>query len=75
MNQTSKDTTRVPGQNVFQRRIGSTTYRVGIHFNPDAKENFNDKILRLMKNDLNLLRGHATMELPQTGWLPGGSPL
>ena len=35
----------------FTRRIGSTTYRVGVHFSPTSKETMNDKILRMIKNE------------------------
>jgi hypothetical protein len=34
---------------VLFRRIGSTTYRVGIYFNPNAKETLNEKVCRLLK--------------------------
>lgn len=33
-------------------RIGTTTFLVGIHFNPDAKENINDKVKRMILNDV-----------------------
>lgn len=33
-------------------KIGSTTYDVTIHFSKTSKENMNDKILRLVRNDL-----------------------
>ena len=33
------------------RRIGTTTYRVRVHFNPDSKETMNDKIIRMIKNE------------------------
>jgi hypothetical protein len=36
----------------FQKRIGSIVYEVEVHFNQDAKEKMNDKILRLIKRDL-----------------------
>ena len=32
------------------RRIGTTTYRVKIHFTDIGKENMEDKILRLISN-------------------------
>jgi len=35
----------------FSKRIGSVVYEVTIHFNQDAKETMNDKILRLVKNE------------------------
>ena len=34
------------------RRIGGTNYRVKIHFQTDAKENMQEKVLRLIQNDL-----------------------
>ena len=37
---------------VFLRRIGSTTYKVIIHFKKDGKETMEDKILRMMHNEL-----------------------
>ena len=35
----------------ISKRIGSTVYEVRVYFNQDTKEAFNDKILRLVKND------------------------
>ena len=35
----------------FSKRIGSVVYEVTIHFNQDAKETMDDKILRLIKNE------------------------
>ena len=35
----------------FTKRIGSTTYRVGVHFSETSKETLNDKIMRLVRND------------------------
>ena len=34
------------------RRIGGTNYRVKIHYRIDAKENLQEKVLRLIQNDL-----------------------
>jgi len=63
----------------MSKRIGNTLYRVGVHFspaNPENKETLQDKILRLIKNDLNFSPLCAKMELPQTGrLLEGGSLL
>lgn len=36
---------------VFTKRIGSTNYRVSVHFSKTSRETMNDKILRLIKND------------------------
>ena len=55
---------------VFRRRIGSTTFKVGIHFNEEARETINDKVLRMLKNDLQSLPNCATMKPLQAGWLP-----
>ena len=33
------------------RRIGNTTYRVGVHFSGSSRETMGDKILRLVKNE------------------------
>ena len=35
----------------FKKRIGSTTYHVAVHFDPDAKETANDKIVRLVRQE------------------------
>ena len=69
MNQTSKDTTRAPEQNVLQRRIGSTTYHVGIFFRNDAKETLDEKVRRLLMNDLQNMPENGTIEPLQAGWL------
>lgn len=64
-----------PGNIFLSKRIGSTTYRVAVQFAPESKETLQDKILRLVKNDLNLLPFRAKMALPQTGGLSGGGSL
>jgi hypothetical protein len=35
----------------FKRRIGSTVYRVDVHFSRTSTETANDKIVRLVKNE------------------------
>jgi len=35
----------------FTKRLGSTNYRVSVHFNPNSKETVNDKIIRMIKNE------------------------
>lgn len=37
---------------VLVRKIGKTTYMVGIHFSNTSKETMDDKVLRLIKNDI-----------------------
>jgi hypothetical protein len=36
----------------FEKRIGKTTYRVKVHFNPNNRETMNDKIIRMLKNEV-----------------------
>jgi hypothetical protein len=36
----------------FKKRIGSTIYKVAVHSSNTSKENIEDKILRLAKNDI-----------------------
>lgn len=44
--------TKPPSESsVFTKRIGSTNYRVSVHFSKTSRETMNDKILRLMKNE------------------------
>lgn len=41
--------TNQPG--FFIKRIGNTTYRVGVHFSGTSKETAQDKIGRLIRNE------------------------
>ena len=70
MGRTVKSTTRASEPFVFRKRIGSTTYKVGLHFNEEAKERLEDKIQRMLKNDLQSLPKCAKMDVLQAGWLP-----
>ena len=36
------------------KRIGSTTYKVAVHFSATSRETIDEKILRLIKNDAEL---------------------
>ena len=67
----------------FYQRIGSTLYSVNVHFKEESRETLEEKILRLIKRDLefgpnrefskNDLRNpekSAIMNLPQADWLP-----
>jgi len=38
----------------FTKRIGSTVYSVNVSFKHDAKETIDEKILRLMRNDVQI---------------------
>jgi predicted 2-oxoglutarate/Fe(II)-dependent dioxygenase YbiX len=59
----------------MRKRIGSTVYEVRMCFNQDTKETMEDKLLRLVRNDLNKPPMDAKMALPQTSWLPERSSL
>ena len=37
---------------VIVRKIGKTTYTVGIHFSRTSKETMDDKVLRRIRNDI-----------------------
>jgi len=39
------------GTRTFTKRIGSTTYRVRVHFSRMSRETINDKIMRLVKSE------------------------
>ncbi|MCL2199421.1 MAG: transposon-encoded TnpW family protein [Defluviitaleaceae bacterium] len=43
---------RVANTSRFNKRIGSVTYQVGIHFKKDATETMDKKIMRLIKNEM-----------------------
>ena len=36
----------------FVKRIGKSTYRVKVHFSQTSKETINDKVLRLIRNEV-----------------------
>ena len=36
----------------FTKKIGRAIYNVNVHFNENSKEDFNDKLLRLIQNDI-----------------------
>ena len=59
-----------PESFALQRRIGSTTFLVNIHFNHASHETLEEKALRLMKNELNFAPKNAKMKGLQAGWLP-----
>jgi len=52
------------------RRIGSTTYEVEVFVKKDTGETVEDKIMRLIRNDLNLPPSHVKLNMPQTVRLP-----
>jgi hypothetical protein len=54
----------------LNKRIGSTTYEVHSYFNPTAKETIEEKILRILKNDLTSGKNRGIMRMSQTELLP-----
>ncbi|MCL2566246.1 MAG: transposon-encoded TnpW family protein [Defluviitaleaceae bacterium] len=45
-------TKRTANSKTFSKKIGKATYDVHIFFSKTSKESFNDKLLRLIKNDI-----------------------
>ena len=43
---------RVAKTSQFTKRIGSTVYKVGVHFKQDAKETAEDKIRRVIESEV-----------------------
>ncbi|MCL2634983.1 MAG: transposon-encoded TnpW family protein [Oscillospiraceae bacterium] len=54
----------------IRKRIGSTIYEVRSYFNPAAKETVEEKLLRIIRNDLTNGVNRAIMKLSQTERLP-----
>ena len=46
----------------FAKRIGSVTYMVGVHFKKGATETMDNKIMRLIKNEM----AHMPVTIPTT---------
>lgn len=47
------ETAALPDKPVFMlKRIGSTTYKVSVYFSGTSKESINDKITRLIRNEI-----------------------
>ena len=40
---------------VLTRKIGSTTYKIVVHFNVGSSETIDDKILRLIKREVSVI--------------------
>ena len=49
----NNDDEYTPESPVVRRQIGKTTYLVKVHFNPDSKETLQDKIERMLVNEVN----------------------
>jgi len=45
-------TVKINTPGTFKRRIGNTVYRVNVHYSKTSNETINDKITRLVKNDV-----------------------
>ena len=59
----------------LRKRIGSTVYITKLYVRNDAAETMDEKILRLIRNDLNYTAKNDIMVLPQTGRLPERSSI
>ena len=57
----------------FNKRIGSSLYKVSVYFSQESKETLSDKILRLAKNELNQMPKCAIIKELQTERLHDGS--
>ena len=68
MNQ-AKNNPKNPEPFALQKRIGSTLFKVNICFNEKSKETLENKVLRLIKNDLRFTQENITMKPLQAGWL------
>lgn len=61
---------------VLYRRIGSTTYKVQVHFSDTGTETMGDKIVRLIQNEaLTSALDRGILETPQMSQPPEGSSL
>ncbi|MBR5108585.1 MAG: transposon-encoded TnpW family protein [Clostridia bacterium] len=47
------------------RRIGGTNYRVRIHYQADADEDMQEKVLRLIQNDLHFSEENKEISFPK----------
>jgi len=54
----------------MRKRIGSTVYVTNVYFKNDAAETMNDKIMRLIKNDLKFRLKNDMIKELQMGGLP-----
>ncbi|MDE7431366.1 MAG: transposon-encoded TnpW family protein [Lachnospiraceae bacterium] len=42
----------------FTKKIGNTTYDVSFHYSRKSKESMNDKIVRLIENDMQSIKNN-----------------
>ena len=52
MNAQTKQAAQPNTDGHFTKRIGNTLYSVNVHFSTTSRENINDKMLRLIKNEV-----------------------
>jgi len=55
INDTNLSTTKLMNEEkppTMTKKIGNTTYVVKIHFSKTSKEDFTDKVIRLIRNDI-----------------------
>lgn len=70
MNRTLENQILQPEQVNFTYKIGSTIYQIGVHYNDTNKESLDDKIFRMMKNDLQSGTNFGIIKAPQAELLP-----
>jgi hypothetical protein len=49
---TNTTTTAKADPPCFVKRIGNTTFKVNVHFSQTSKETMSDKIIRLLRNEV-----------------------
>jgi len=49
---TKSKTPSAPTSTTITRKIGQTIYKIQIHFSKSSKETINDKLIRIIKNDI-----------------------
>ena len=52
------------------KRIGGAVYEVNCFFSPEAKESVEEKLWRMLKNDLTTAANCAILKVSQTARLP-----
>jgi hypothetical protein len=54
MNNNTAGAIKIPSETPykFNRKIGATNYVVSVNFSKTSRENMNDKLLRLIKNEV-----------------------
>ena len=52
VNNVAKKPKRQAEPQILLKRVGSTSYKVAVHFSKTSKETLNDKILRLIRNEV-----------------------